>query len=80
MQHGVFSNTSDDYIRGTYNYLAHYLPHKTLVWGEGFKRVIVEDSAFGKDEVVFTGNPRTDILAKIRSLLDKETIFPMCGL
>ena len=80
MQHGAFSNASDDYVRSPENHLPRFVPDKTAVWGERFKRIMVEDSAFSDDEVVVTGNPKMDFLVKAQSLLDKEKICSKYGL
>ena len=80
MQHGAFSESTDDYVRTADTHLRRFTPHKTAVWGERFRRVMVENSAFRDDEVVVAGNPRMDFLARAQSLLDKQVVYDKYGL
>lgn len=75
LQHGAFSESTDDYVKSPHNHVARLTPDKTAVWGERFRRVMVEHSAFQEDEVVVTGNPRMDFLFTARSLLDTESLY-----
>ena len=80
MQHGAFSDMSEDYMRSPGNHLRCFVPDKTAVWGERFKKLMVEASAFSEDEVVVTGNPQMDFLVNAQSLIDKELIYRKYGL
>lgn len=80
LQHGAFSAATDDYVKLPHNHLACFTPDKTAVWGERFRRVMLEDSAYREEEVVVTGNPRMDFLFRARSLLDTEVLYRKYGL
>ena len=80
VQHGAFSESTDDYVRTPPTHLPQFVPDKTAVWGERFRRVMVEESAFREDEVVVTGNPRMDFLVRAQSLLEKEVVYQKYGL
>ena len=80
VQHGAFSASTDDYMRTPDTHIARYVPDKTAVWGERFRRLMVEESAYLESEVVVTGNPRMDFLVGAQSLLDKNVVYDKYGL
>jgi hypothetical protein len=80
LQHGAFSAATDDYVKLPHNHLPCFTPNKTAVWGERFRRVMLENSAYREEEVVVTGNPRLDFLFRARSLLNTESLYRKYGL
>lgn len=80
MQHGAFSDATDDYMRTASTHIQNYVPGKTAIWGERFRRVLVEQSAYAEDEVEVTGNPRMDFIVGARSLLDPSQVYEKYGL
>lgn len=80
MQHGAFSDVTDDYMRTEHTHIRHYVPDCTAIWGERFRRVLLEQSAYAADEVAITGNPRMDFLVGAQSLLDADQVYQKYGL
>ena len=80
MQHGAFSESTDDYMRTSDTHIRRYVPDKTAVWGERFRRALVEHSAYSEEEVEVTGNPRMDFLVGAQSLLDYKQVYDKYGL
>lgn len=80
MQHGAFSDATDDYVRTPLTHAHCYVPDKTAVWGERFRQVLLEKSAYREGEIVVTGNPRMDFLVEAQSLLATRQLYQKYGL
>ena len=75
VQHGAFSESTDDYMRTEQTHIRNFVPDITAVWGERFRRLLVHKSVYDEGEVAVTGNPRMDFLVEAHSLLDKQMIY-----
>ena len=64
IQHGIINNASSSYLIPTNDPV--YIPEKTFLWGEAFKRNLLKYTSIYKNEnTVVVGQPRTDIFVDI---------------
>ncbi|TGY41469.1 hypothetical protein E5347_12115 [Clostridium sartagoforme] len=63
IQHGIITEASVSYFIPTENYI--YIPKKTFVWGEEYRDKLLNGTrVYNFDNVVVSGQPRTDYLFK----------------
>ena len=80
IQHGAMINeTQHDYMqkntRSIENPLGNPIPDQTFVFGEYYKKMLVEKGGYPQDKVIITGNPTWNQIPLIRQQLNKGKIF-----
>ena len=84
IQHGLIPTDFPEYIckeiRDNNFPLGNFIPSKTLVYGEYYKKILTEIGTYPKEKVEVIGNPTYYNFEKIRNSLDKEKIKKSYGL
>ncbi len=83
LQHGTISEFCFDYmhLRGEIpDDLDHHAPHcpvadKTAVYGKNTERLLTEQGKFPPHSLLCTGQPRYDIIRKLRKTLDRDAVY-----
>jgi hypothetical protein len=78
LQHGLILENSPDYffnqIQTIDNPLGNIIPTKTLVFGEYYKKLLIERSAYTKSQIDVLGHPEYPDIEKIKSNVSKEQL------
>ena len=73
IQHGIFHENGADYftraLHNENNPLGDLIPDKTLVFGEHFKKILIEKTGYPKDKVDVIGNPIFFEIEKIKKIV-----------
>ena len=79
IQHGTITCSTFDYtqrnVRGSGNALGNPIPNQTFVFGEYYKKILVEDGGYPENCVRVTGNPTWNEIPLVRQHLNREKIF-----
>ena len=65
IQHGTISNLNINYMFTKEDTELHPMPHRTLVWGESSRSILINNGAYPKDSVITVGQIRTDIIPRL---------------
>lgn len=68
LQHGAISDLSIAYIYSASDIEKNTITDFTLVWGERWKDMLINDSHYPEKSIVITGQVRTDIIPKLQSV------------
>jgi hypothetical protein len=83
LQHGLILSDTPDYffnqIRTKHNPLGNIIPDITLVFGEYYKQLLTEKSAYPKDSIEVFGHPEYFNLNEIKSTINKQKIQTKFG-
>lgn len=82
LQHGTICEHNFDYlhdekeIADDLDYHAPFCPtpHKTAVYGENTKNLLLKEGNYPKHSIALTGQPRYDVIKHLRRVLDRDTI------
>ncbi len=79
IQHGLIPTDFPEYIckeiKNEKFPLGNFIPDKTLVYGEYYKKILTEIGGYPKEKVQVIGNPTYFDFEKIKNLLDKNEIM-----
>ena len=79
IQHGSITGSVFDYtqgnIRGPDNALGNPIPGQTFVFGEHYKKILVENGGYPESRVRVTGNPTWSEIPLVRQRLNREKIL-----
>jgi len=79
IQHGLIPTDFPEYIckeiKNENFPLGNFIPDKTLVYGEYYKKILTEIGRYPKEKVQVIGNPTYFDFEKIKNLLDKKEIM-----
>lgn len=71
VQHGIINNTSPQYIINSF--YKELVPKTTFVWGSEFKKMLIKGSnLYNDNNIVVTGQVRTDLLLNYKSKRSKS--------
>jgi len=76
IQHGVIDKNHIEYVhKGEGPILPCPIPDMTAVWGAKVKKQLLESGQYSQSNVIVTGNPTYDYLAKADEIYNKEKIY-----
>jgi hypothetical protein len=79
IQHGLIPTDYPDYmfkeIQNEHFPLGNFIPDKTLVFGEYYKKILTEIGGYPKEKIQVLGNPTYFDFEKIKNCLDKNEIL-----
>jgi len=86
MQHGMIGDTSYEYRHKdiSRDFSLHNsrcpIPNLTFVYGDFTKDLLVKNSAYPKNSVISSGQPRYDILEDPEKVFDRDKVYDKLGL
>ncbi len=80
IQHGIIGEFNMNYLFTKEDKIYHPMPDQTLVWGDYWKSILINEKNFPANAVKIVGQIRTDVIPQLKAqsntkLYEKESIY-----